>query len=99
MKLENELTYDKGASFALAWAFTWRWTILMLVISVPMYFIESPIGRIHYSWVITVAEFIILILGMWLVVHRVLNKGFARIKIILMEESHYENLVKENTDK
>jgi len=99
MKLENELTYDKGASLALAWAFVWRWTLLILLISIPMHFIKLSLGFVQYPWLIGVAEFIIMILLMWLVVHRVLNKGFSEIKIVVMEINHYDNLVKENQEK
>jgi len=99
MKLENELTYDKGASLALAWAFVWRWTLLILLISIPMHFIKLSLGFVQYPWLIGVAEFIIMILLMWLVVHHVLNKGFSKIKIVVMEINHYDNLVKENQEK
>jgi len=99
MKLENELTHDKGASLALAWAFVWRWTLLILLINIPMHFIKLSLGFFQYPWLIGVAEFIIMILLMWLVVHRVLNKGFSEIKIVVMEINHYDNLVKENQEK
>ncbi len=95
MKLKKELTYDKGASFALAWAFTWRWIILVLVMSIPEYLIKSFINYYEYSWVLMLLEFVLLVLAMFLVVYHVLNKGFARIKIVIMEVGDYEKMFNE----
>lgn len=99
MKLENELTCDKGASFALAWAFTWRWFILMLIIGISICYLKSAVGDSEYTWMPAFVEFFLLVLAMWLVVNHVLNKGFARIKVVIMEEKYHKEMLENKIDQ
>ncbi len=97
-KLENELTDEKGASFALAWAFAWRIVLAFVLLSIPLDFVRRATSQ-DYVWLFVAGEVVIGISLVWLIVHHVLKRGFGRVKIIIMEESHYEELVDKNTDQ
>lgn len=98
MKLKNELTNDKGASFALAWAFTWRLLLAFVLLSIPEYFLRKYVSY-EYSTLLAIVELVIFVLLVWLVIHHILRKGFARIKIVIMEDKHYKELVERCQDE
>jgi hypothetical protein len=97
-KLKNELTAEKGASFALAWAFTWRIALAFIIFSFPLDYIRRATTE-DYIWLFVTGEVIVGMLLMWAIVHRVLKRGFGRVKVIIMEETHYEELVERETDQ
>ena len=97
-KLKHELTQDKGASFALAWAFTWRIVLVFLLISIPLDFARRALDS-NYLGYFAALEILVAILLMWLIIHHVLRRGVGRVKIIIMEESHYNDLVDKTSEE
>jgi cytochrome c biogenesis protein CcdA len=97
-KLKNELTDEKAASFALAWAFAWRIVLAFILLSFPLDFVRRVTPE-DYVWIFVIGEVIVGISLVWLIVHHVLKRGFGKVKVIIMEESHYEELVENNTDQ
>lgn len=97
-KLPNELTQDKSASFALAWALLWR---VVLVIVVVTSIIETIplVVRIENTALLLFLNLAISFMLIWLWVHRVLKLGLGRVKIIFMEEKHYDELVEKSNSK
>jgi hypothetical protein len=97
-KLRNELTYEKTASFALAWAFAWRIALTFVLLSFPLDYIRRATPQ-NFVWLFITGEVIVGMSLMWLIVHHVLKRGFGKVKVIIMEESHYEDLVEKVTDQ
>ncbi len=98
MKLLIELTEDKSASFALSWSVSWRFFVVFFVIGSTYQF--APIEfRYGYAIPLTISIFVITFLFFWLWVHRLLRKGIGRVKIIFMEQKHYEELKEKVNDQ
>jgi hypothetical protein len=91
MKLPNELTEDKAASFALSWSLTWRFLVLFFTIGTAFQFAPTEF-RIEYAIPLAIASIVVTFLCFWLWVHSLLRKGIGRVKIIFMENKHYEEL-------
>ena len=95
MKLPNELTQDKSASFALSWALAWR--VILVIIVVTSIFETIPlVVRIENTTLFLLLNLLIILLLIWFWIHRVLKLGLGRVKIIFMEERHYDELVKKS---
>jgi len=95
MKLPNELTQDKSASFALSWALAWR--VILVIIVVTSIFETIPlVVRIENTTLFLLLNLLIIFLLIWFWIHRVLKLGLGRVKIIFMEERHYDELVKKS---
>ena len=92
MKLPHELTHDKAASFALSWAITWRALLIVVVITSLFYFVPLE-TRIEHPTLFLVINLLILFALVWAWIHRILRLGIGRVKIIFMEEKHYNELV------
>lgn len=98
MKLPNELTEDKAASFALSWSITWRFLVLFFTIGTAFQFAPTEI-RVEYTIPLAIASIAVTFLFFWLWVHRLLRNGIGRVKIIFMEDKHYEELNNSVNDK
>lgn len=98
MKLPNELTEDKSASFAIAWSVSWRFFVVFFVIGSTYQFAPYEF-RNEYPIPLTIAVFIFTFLLFWVWVHRLLRKGIGRVKIIFMETENYEKLSADLNDQ
>jgi hypothetical protein len=91
VKLPNELTEDKSASFALSWSLSWRFFVVAFVVGSVSYFIPHEL-RFEYSISLTILTLFVTFILFWLWAHRLLKKGIGRVKIVFMERKHYDEL-------
>ena len=94
MKLPNELTEDKAASFALSWSLTWRFIVVFFIVG-TIFQVAAPVDfRMEYTFLLAIISVVVTFVFYWIWVHRLLRTGIGRVKIIFMEKQHYEELVK-----
>lgn len=98
MKLPHELTEDKAASFALSWSITWRFLVLFFTVGTAFQFAPSEI-RVEYTISLAVVSILVTFFLFWLWVHRLLKNGIGRVRIIFMEDNHYQELKNSINDK
>jgi hypothetical protein len=92
MELPHELTHDKAASFALSWSITWRVILIAVVVTSLLYFIPLD-TRIENPTLFLIINILGMFVLIWAWIHRILRLGIGRVKIIFMEEKHYDALV------
>ena len=96
MKLINELTEDKAASFALSWSISWRFFVTFILIGTVFQFVSPAEFQFEYAILSAIGSVGVSLVFFWLWVHRLLKKGIGNVRIIFMEKQHYEELVKKD---
>ena len=98
MQLPNELTEDKSASFALAWSVSWRFYVVAVSVGAIGTFVPHEM-RFAQAIYLTIVTLVVTLIIFWLWVHRLLRKGIGRVRIIFMEQKHYDELKEKIIDQ
>jgi hypothetical protein len=78
--MDNEL---KKESLKLSWAIMWRWTVLTVILLLPMFYLRSFPHSIEDNTVYSVIETVITFIAFYFVIKRVLLKGYGNSIIVI----------------
>lgn len=87
--LKNEIPFSFGMVLSLSWALFWRWLIIGAIPGIVL-------GQLVITnlWLALVAQIALSFIGLALAVNWVLGSGgYASLKMVFMEQAHYQELV------
>ncbi|MEA1988334.1 MAG: hypothetical protein U9N57_03865 [Pseudomonadota bacterium] len=93
--MKNEIVFNWSMALTLTWAIFWRWVIVGIIpVIVFSVFIQTV--EIKGLIILLLQMFLLPLLGLFISVKWLLSSGrFGSIKIIFMEQAHYQEKCKE----
>ena len=73
-------------SIRLFWAIMWRWTVVTIILLLPVIYLESMPHGMEESLVYALIEVVIPFITLYIVIYWLLTKGYKKSKIIINHE-------------
>jgi len=95
--VKNEIVFNWSMVLTFTWAIFWRWVIVG-IIPVILFSIFIQTVELQGLTILLLQMFLLPLLGLFISVKWLLSSGrFGSIKIIFMEQAHYQEKCKEES--